>query len=68
MDDDIRSPFKERYEYKEHSSSHSFQLNDTLIVQNIFAFVCRTPQRGVWKTKKSGILVSGAGPVRRLVG
>ena len=26
MDDDTRSPFKKRYEYKEHSSYHSFQL------------------------------------------
>ena len=26
MDDDIRSPFKKRYEYKEHSSYRSLQL------------------------------------------
>ena len=48
MDDDTRSPFKKRYEYKEHSSYHSFQLHwvwdDVLIIQNIFAFVCRSRQ------------------------
>ena len=49
MDDDIRSPFEKRYEYKEHSSYHSFQLNDVLIQQNVFAFVCRSPQGGVGK-------------------
>ena len=38
MDDDIRSPFPKRYEYKEHSSYHSFRLNDVLIIQNIVAF------------------------------
>ena len=27
MDDDMRGPFKKRYEYKEHSSYHFFQLN-----------------------------------------
>ena len=36
-DDDIRSPFKKRYEYKEHISYRSFQLNDVLIIQIIFA-------------------------------
>ena len=46
MEDDIRSPFKKRYEYKEHSS-YSFQLNDVLIIQSIFAFVCRSRQSGV---------------------
>ena len=48
MDDDTRSPFKKRYEYKEHGSYHSFQLHwvwdDVLIIQNIFAFVCRSRQ------------------------
>ena len=43
MDDDTRIPFKKRYEYKEHSGYHSFQLDcvwdDALITQNIFAFV-----------------------------
>ena len=33
-----------------------FQLNDVLIIQNIFSFVCRLQQRGgVWKTRKSRI-------------
>ena len=54
-DDDIRSPFKKRYEYKEHISYRSFQLNDVLTIQIIFAFVCRSRQRGVRKTKKSRI-------------
>ena len=48
MKDDIRSPFKKSYEYKEHSS-YSFQLNDVLIIQSIFAFVCRSRQSGVLK-------------------
>ena len=47
--DDIRSPFEKRYKYKEHSSCHSFQLNDVLIKQNIFAFVCMSPQGGAGK-------------------
>ena len=58
MDDDIRSSFKERYEYKEGTSYHSFQLNDVLIIQNIFAFVSRPRVRGVWKIRESG---SGTG-------
>ena len=38
-------PFwKKRYEYKEHSN-HSFRLNDVLIIQKIFACVCRSRQR-----------------------
>ena len=46
MDDNPqgRSPVKKRYEYKEHSSYLSFQLNDVLVIQNIFAFVCRSRQ------------------------
>ena len=44
-----------RYQHKELSINHSFQLNDVLIIQNIFYFVCRSPQRGVWKTRKSRI-------------
>ena len=48
MDDDIPSPFKERYEYKEHSSCHSFQLNDVLMIQNVFAIVCKSRQRGIY--------------------
>ena len=43
-----RSPFKKRYKYKELTTYHSFQLNwvsdDALIIQNIFAFVCRSRQ------------------------
>ena len=34
MDDSLRIPFKKRYEYKEHSSYLSFQLNDVLVIQN----------------------------------
>ena len=45
MDDDIRSPFAKRYEYKEHSSYHSFRLNDVLIIQNIFSFFYRSRER-----------------------
>ena len=37
------------------SSYHSFHLNDVLIMQNAFAFVCRSPHGGVWKSKKFGI-------------
>ena len=44
MDDNLRSPFKKRFEYKKHSSYLSFQLNDVLVIQNIFAFVCRSRQ------------------------
>ena len=58
MDDDIQSPFKERYEYKEHSSYHSFQLNDVLIIQNIFAFV-QGYHKGAYG--KSGNPESGTG-------
>ena len=42
---------------KEQSSYHSFQLNDVLIIQNLFAFVCGSPQRGVWKTGKTGFRI-----------
>ena len=48
MDDDTRSPFKKRHEYKEHSSYHFFQLDwvwdDALVMQNIFAFASRSRQ------------------------
>ena len=64
MDDDIRSPFeKKRYEYKEHSN-HSFRLNDVLIIQKIFACVCRSRQRaGVYG--KLGNLLTGINCVLR---
>lgn len=46
--DNTRSPFKKRYKYKERTTYHSFQLDwvsdDALIIQNIFAFVCRSRQ------------------------
>ena len=46
MDDNLNlwSPFNKSYEYKEHISYLSFQLNDVLVIQNIFAFVCRSRQ------------------------
>ena len=47
MDDDTQSPLRKRYKYKGHSS-YSFQFYrvwyDALIIQNIFAFVCRLRQ------------------------
>ena len=45
---DMQSFFKKGYNYKECRRYHSFQLNwiwdDALIIQNIFAFVCRSQQ------------------------
>ena len=35
-------------EYKEHSSCHSFQLNDILNIQSIFAFVFKSRQRRIY--------------------
>ena len=40
--------FKIIYKYKNHSSYHSFQSNDDLIIKNIFAFVCKSRQRGIY--------------------
>ena len=57
IDDDIRSPFEKRYENKEHSSYHSFRLND-VIIQNIFACVYRSRQNAV-AYGKLGNLESG---------
>ena len=57
-------PFKARYEYKERSRHHSFQFNKT----HLLLFVGR--HKGAYgkpRNPESGILVSGAGPVRRLV-